>query len=305
MQQSLARIQPQFDSEELDVIRRTVASKTNKDQFALFIQVCKYSGLNPFARQIYAVVRNNEMTVQTGIDGYRILAERSGKYAGQLGPQWCGEDEVWKDVWLSSKPPAAARVGVLRRDFDQPIWGVAKYTSYEQPSSPLWRKMGEVMIAKCAESLALRKAFPAEMAGIYTSEEMAQADSSIVASPVTSTTVVEQTDELGEIVESHVEPEPVQEVPVRRTSTKKEDDQNTPPTIAELKKVLADANLVGSDGAFMDWKTFLTVVYQADIAAKKYTVEKIVSLGERGMFKLETRQSLAKLIEELKTRQAS
>ncbi len=211
MTQAIARIQPQFSGEELDVIRRTVASKTTKDQFALFIQVCKYSGLNPFARQIYAVVRGNEMTVQTGIDGYRILAERSGKYAGQIGPEWCDESGEWKDVWLSVKPPAAARIGVIRRDFERPIWGVARFTSYEQSSSPLWRKMPEVMLAKCAESLALRKAFPAEMAGIYTAEEMAQADEPVQATvtPQPTQTTVEQTNEQGEAVESTVEPEPV------------------------------------------------------------------------------------------------
>ncbi len=211
MTQSIARIQPQFSGEELDVIRRTVAAKTSKDQFALFIQVCKYSGLNPFARQIYAVVRGSEMTVQTGIDGYRILAERSGKYAGQIGPEWCGEDGEWKDVWLSSKPPAAARIGVLRRDFEKPIWGVAKFTSYEGTSN-LWRKMPDAMLAKCAESLALRRAFPAEMAGIYTKEEMDQADDQVqaTASPMPTQTTVEPTSEPGEAVESTIEPEPVQ-----------------------------------------------------------------------------------------------
>lgn len=217
MTQAMTRIQPQFSDEQLDIIRRTVANKTSKDQFSLFIQVCKYSGLNPFARQIYAVVRGNEMTVQTGIDGYRILAERSGKYAGQIGPEWCGEDGEWKDVWLSSKPPAAARIGVLRRDFEKPVWGVAKFTSYEQSSSPLWRKMPEVMLAKCAESLALRKAFPAEMAGIYTAEEMAQADSSVEA-PMSIQTTIEPTSEPGEAVESTLEPEPVQ---TRRVSSTK------------------------------------------------------------------------------------
>ncbi len=103
------------------------------------------------------------------------MAERTGKYAGQLGPQWCGLDGEWVDVWLKAEPPAAARVGIVRRDFDHPIWGIARYTSYSQ-SSPTWSKMPDVMIAKCAESRAFRRAFPAEMSGLYTNEEMAQAD---------------------------------------------------------------------------------------------------------------------------------
>lgn len=167
--------QQQFDNQQLDLIRKTVAKGTTPEQFMLFIEVCKHYRLNPMARQIYAVVRGGQMTIQTSIDGFRLMAERSGKYAGQLGPQWCGLDGEWVDVWLKPEPPAAARVGIVRSDFEHPIWGVARYSSYAQ-SSPIWSKMPDVMLAKCAESLGFRRAFPAEMSGLYTSEEMAQAD---------------------------------------------------------------------------------------------------------------------------------
>jgi phage recombination protein Bet len=178
----------QFNDTQMRLIRETVAKGTNEAEFRLFIEVCQYHRLNPFARQIYAVVRDGfqgrQMSIQTSIDGYRLLAERSGKYAGQDGPQWCGEDGEWKDVWLSDKPPVAARVGVLRNDFKMPVWGVAKYKSYVQTKkagepTTMWAKMPDVMLAKCAESLALRKAFPAEMSGIYTREEMEQADNDL------------------------------------------------------------------------------------------------------------------------------
>jgi phage recombination protein Bet len=168
--------QQQFDNQQLDLIRKTVAKGTTPEQFMLFIEVCKHYRLNPMARQIYAVVRGGQMTIQTSIDGFRLMAERTGLYGGQIGPQWCGEDGEWVDVWLKKEPPAAARVGIVRRDFDLPIWGIARYSSYVQPGSPTWAKMGDVMIAKCAESLGFRRAFPAEMSGLYTSEEMAQAD---------------------------------------------------------------------------------------------------------------------------------
>jgi phage recombination protein Bet len=171
-----ARQMQQFNTDQLALIRSTIAKGTTPEQFKLFLEVCSHYQLNPFARQIYAVVRSGQMTVQTSIDGFRLMAERTGKYAGQIGPEWCGEDGVWVDVWLKREPPAAARVGIIRRDFERPIWGVARYSSYVQESGPLWRKMGDVMIAKCAESLAFRKAFPAEMSGIYTHEEMTQAD---------------------------------------------------------------------------------------------------------------------------------
>lgn len=176
-----------FDRDQINLLKSTVAKGTDDNQLKLFMHVCQKTGLDPLSRQIYCVLRKdhksgtNQMTIQTSIDGFRLIAQRSQQYAGQLGPQWCDEDGVWLDVWLKKKSPAAARVGVLRHDFKEPLWGVARFDAYAQrfPDGNLmglWGKMPDVMIAKCAESLALRKAFPQELSGIYTSEEMTQAE---------------------------------------------------------------------------------------------------------------------------------
>ncbi len=177
------------DGEKLALLRETLTSDLNPNEFDLFVEVCRSTGLNPFMRQIHAVKRggkNPKMTIQVGIDGFRLLAERTGGYAGQDGPYWCGADGEWKDVWLSQEPPRAAKVGVIKRGFETPIYGIALYDEFVQTTTDyntrktapnsMWAKMPAVMLAKCAEAQAFRKAFPAEMSGIYTDEEMGQAD---------------------------------------------------------------------------------------------------------------------------------
>lgn len=168
----------ELSEEKVELIKRTVAADATDLELEMFLTRAQATGLDPLSGQIHFVKRGGKATIQTGIDGLRLIAERTEKYAGQLGPLWCGVDGEWSDVWLQGGHPAAAKVAVLRSDFKEPLWAVARWDSYAQGNSPTWKNLPDVMLAKCAEALALRKAFPQDTSGLYTHDEMGQADRS-------------------------------------------------------------------------------------------------------------------------------
>ena len=163
-----------YTQDQIQLLKNTICKGISDDDFMIFGHICKRTGLDPFARQIYAVARGGKMTIQTGIDGYRLIAERTGRYAPGKGGTF---------AYDSNGKLLSATAYVKKQTADgtwHEVSATAFYSEYAQVfngvPSQFWAKMPHSQTLKCAEACALRKAFPAELSNLYTSEEMEQAD---------------------------------------------------------------------------------------------------------------------------------
>lgn len=170
------------NSENLELIKQTVAKGTTDEELRLFMYTAHKTGLDPLVRQIHCVKRKNKqpngeykevMTIQIGIDGYRSIAARTGELAGIDDAVFDSEDgdhpnKATVTVWRLVKGTRVAFTASARwNEFAQ------MYTTKEgvKPMAQ-WASKPYLMLAKCAESTALRKGFPQELAGVYTEEEL-------------------------------------------------------------------------------------------------------------------------------------
>ena len=166
---------------QLAALRQLGVDRASNGDLAVFMHVCQRTGLDPFARQIYLIERAGKQTIQTGIDGFRLVARRAADHNREpmsiSAPEWADADGNWRDVWLSDQPPAAARVTVTR---GEGVFGAVaifrEYVQTKRDGLPMaqWATRPAGMLAKCAEALALRKAFPQDLSGVYTDDEMAR-----------------------------------------------------------------------------------------------------------------------------------
>ncbi len=178
-----------FNQHQLDTLKNSICKGVTNEEFEIFLMACHKTQLDPFMRQIYCVKRKSKkpdgswgetMTVQTGIDGYRLIAERTERYCPGKKPTYT-YDENKKLVTATSYVKKMTKDGKWHvvsadADIEEYMQTYVDRSTGEKKPVGLWANMPKTMLAKCAEAQALRRCFPKEMSGIYTKEEMTQAD---------------------------------------------------------------------------------------------------------------------------------
>ena len=170
-------VSPGLNDEQKQLIKTTIAkeAKLTDSELQLFFYQCNRTGLDPLNRQIYVTKRGKEgkerITIQVGIDGMRLVAARTGEYAGQDPPEY-GPTKDRTPEWVMVtvyRMIGGTRAAYSHTCYWDEYYPKGKYTD-------IWDKMPRNQLAKCAEMGALRKGFPAELSNIYGSDEMHQAD---------------------------------------------------------------------------------------------------------------------------------
>lgn len=169
---------PFFSPDQEKIILNTFLGGASREEAQVLLATVQRRKLDPFSRQVYFVKRDDAKgatvwAIQTSIDGLRSIAERTGKYDGQDEPEFSLVDGE-----------LCCKVKVYRKDWSRPAVGVAFLTEFVQKrkdGSPtrFWATMRRHMLAKCAEALGIRKAFPEDTAGLYIAEEFGQLDNGV------------------------------------------------------------------------------------------------------------------------------
>lgn len=176
-----------FTPEQQKMIREMYAPGSSESEFRALIAIAEARNLNPLLKQVYFVKRwdsqskTEKWAVQGSIDGLRAIAQRTNLYDGQDEPEF--EYDPKGGIRL-------AKVRVYRKDWHRPAVGVAHWSEYAQTKkdgglTSFWANKPHVMLAKCAEALALRKAFPEDTGGLYVPEELPEEERAAAARDVT------------------------------------------------------------------------------------------------------------------------
>ena len=211
----------EFNEDKKQLLKNTICKGATDDELELFIHACKRNGLDPFMKQIYSVKRperqkdgtyKDVMTIQTGIDGFRLIAERTGRYSPGREPTY-SYDKDGKLLSSTAYIKKQTRDGTWHEVSATAFYSEYCQTTREGKPTRFWANMPHGQLAKCAEALALRKAFPAELSGVYSKEEMDQAGPPAITSeaPLQIEVVKEKPEEVAEILNNFLQAFPEEE----------------------------------------------------------------------------------------------
>jgi phage recombination protein Bet len=200
--------QSSFDDQQRSALATLgIPQDAPQSDLDVFLHVSQRTGLDPFAKQIYLLYRRqndriydrgqwrdnwvNKPSIQTGIDGFRVMRDRACERKGILA--WL-EETVWYDangdgygVWLQDDPPVAAKVVVVLSD-GRRFPSVLKFSEYMQTDkggkpAGKWLTAPSHQLEKCCEADGYRKAFPQDYSGVQLEDAMPLPDPD--APPVT------------------------------------------------------------------------------------------------------------------------
>lgn len=190
-----------YNRGQVELVKETIAKGASDDELMLFLNIAQRSGLDPFSKQIYLIERRANVDgqwrtsrqPQTGIDGLRLIADRTGNYAPGRAP-------IYTYTEAGQLETATAYVKKWVRGEWHEVPATAHYSEYVQTKkdgqpTQMWGEKPHIMLAKCAEALALRRTFPAEMSGLYTADEIRAEETPLPARPQASVIT-------GEVIEA-------------------------------------------------------------------------------------------------------
>ena len=172
-----------YSQEQLDLIKRTYAKDATNDELALFVYASKRLSLDILARQIHFTKRAGKCVFITSIDGYRLNAERTEKYAPGKEPSFSYDKD---GKVISATAYVKKLIGGEWHEVAATAF-MSEFLPTEKDGSDntfMWRKMPHNQLAKCAEALALRRAFPKDLGDTVTEDEMAQVREPMGGAPV-------------------------------------------------------------------------------------------------------------------------
>lgn len=192
---------------EYSVLLRTVCKHAPREIAAFFMLFCLKRGLDPFSKQVYLWADKMEngvpvpgctWNIVAGIDGLRAIASRSPYYRGPKRPIWTyeadpsqpdgirrftKEDSRYGNI-VGKRVPEACEVAILRAVPQAPtnpaiymeFIGIARFGEFCKTRTGKvygnWEDQPEHQLRVRAEAMALRMAFPEEVGGIYTEDEL-------------------------------------------------------------------------------------------------------------------------------------